>query len=219
MDSLPTNFLDLIVIGMIILCTFLGLLLGFVRSSLYVLSWLGAISVTFFAFPEVQPYARDLIEHRLFADIAAGAALFLPTLILLFLLSSIFEASVRRSRLSALDRSLGMLAGLTVGSFLICVIFSVVESTWSDGQEPEWVKRSTSLPFLQIGAGLLHSIISDKANSFINDPKTSAKKLISPEKIFQGILNLEPTKTDDKLVPGYDEKERNEMRRLLESNQ
>ncbi|MDP6390601.1 MAG: CvpA family protein [Alphaproteobacteria bacterium] len=219
MDNLPINVMDLAVIGTIVACTLIGLLVGFVKGGLYVVSWLGAIAATFFGFAAVQPYARELIDHQLLADIAAGVALFLPTLIALFLVSSIVESWVRRSRLSALDRSLGMVAGLATGAVLVCVVYSLVETTWSETERPEWVESAKSLPFVRAGADLLQGLMPANAASFAGNRRSEAEKLIDTERVLRGILNVEPAESENGPAPGYDAKERGEMRRLLESRQ
>ena len=219
MDSLPINVMDLTVIGTIVVCALIGLLVGFVKSGLFVLSWIGAIAATYFGFSTAQPYARDLIDHELFADIAAGVALFLPTLIALFLVSSIIESWVRHSRLSALDRSLGMVAGLATGAFMVCVVYSLVETTWSDAERPAWAEGAKSLPLVRAGAALLREVMPANAASFAGNRRSDAERLIDTERVLRGILNVEPAELEGGPAPGYDAKERSEMRRLLETRQ
>ncbi|HJO68127.1 MAG TPA: CvpA family protein [Rhodospirillales bacterium] len=219
MDNLPINVMDLAVIGTIVACTLIGVWVGFVKGGLYVVSWLGAIAATYFGFLTAQPYARDLIDHELLADIAAGAALFLPTLIVLFLVSSIVESWVRRSRLSALDRSLGMAAGLATGVLLVCVVYSLVETTWSEAERPAWVGSAKSLPFVRAGADLLRVLLPANAASFAGNRRSEAEKLIDTERVLRGILSVEPATPENGQPPGYDAKERSEMQRLLDTRQ
>ena len=130
------NILDIGVIAMFALGALFGLLLGFVRGGLFILSWLGAGIATIFGFSYAQPYGRRFIENEFFADLAAGGAVFLVTLIVLFLLSSFIGGWVRRSRLNALDRSLGMLAGLATAALLITGGYVIAENMWKDSQIP-----------------------------------------------------------------------------------
>ncbi len=89
MDSLPVNVTDIGVGVVLLVSALMGLALGFVKLGLFVLSWFGAILATFYGFPIVKPYARDFIETPLIADITAGVTLLLPTLIILFVISSV----------------------------------------------------------------------------------------------------------------------------------
>ena len=119
MEHLPMNTLDIGVIIFLILSGITGLILGFVRSGLFVLSWLSSAITAILAFPHVSPYARQYIESEFFADLLGGIAVFITTLILLFLLSSVIGGWVHNSRLNALDRSLGMVSGIATASILL----------------------------------------------------------------------------------------------------
>ena len=98
MENLPINILDIGVIVLLVLGAIIGLALGFVRGGLFVLSWLGSAIVTIFAFPVIRPYARQYIENEFFADLAGGVLVFIATLVVLFLLSSVIGGWVRNSR-------------------------------------------------------------------------------------------------------------------------
>ncbi|MCZ6454133.1 MAG: CvpA family protein, partial [Alphaproteobacteria bacterium] len=62
MDALSISPFDLAVIGVLILGALTGLVTGFVRGGLFVLSWAGAGAVTVFGFSTASPYARQYIE-------------------------------------------------------------------------------------------------------------------------------------------------------------
>ena len=118
-ENFSMNIVDIGVIILLAVGSMTGLILGFVRGGLFVISWLGAAIATFMSFPYLKPYSRQYIEHDFFADITAGLIIFIITLIILFLLSSIIGGWVRNSRLNALDRSLGMLTGIIISSIIM----------------------------------------------------------------------------------------------------
>ena len=120
-DSLPLNAVDIGVLIELLLGALVGLALGFVRGGLFIASWIGAGVASIFGLPFAQPYARQYIDDRFFADLAAGVAIFLLALVILFLISSVIGGWVRNSRLNALDRSLGMVAGLATSVLLLAV--------------------------------------------------------------------------------------------------
>ena len=75
-------------------------------------SWAGAGFTTLYGLPVIRPFAREYVSEVFYADLLAGFSLFIAALILFFLASSIIASWIRNSRLNALDRSLGLLAGL-----------------------------------------------------------------------------------------------------------
>ena len=60
----------------------------------------GAVLVTLWGFSFVQPYAQNLIGQPMLANIAAGLALFLISLVIFSLISHAIANLVRNSRLA-----------------------------------------------------------------------------------------------------------------------
>ncbi len=215
------NILDIGVIAMFALGALFGLLLGFVRGGLFILSWLGAGIATIFGFSYAQPYGRRFIENEFFADLAAGGAVFLVTLIVLFLLSSFIGGWVRRSRLNALDRSLGMLAGLATAALLITGGYVIAENMWKD-KPPEWMVEAKSLPLIRTGAGLLNQFLPQdfKVEGLESlDKLTGETRDNLEKKAYEQLLNPRNKKSDIQDREGYDTKERKAMERLLQGSQ
>jgi membrane protein required for colicin V production len=218
MDSLPVNVLDLAVVITLLLGALVGLALGFVKSGLFILSWVGAIIVTIRYFPLARPYGQEYIETPWLADVAAGGALFLVSLTVFFLISSIIGSWVRESRLNALDRSLGMLAGIATAALLVCSLYIVGESMWREDDQPTWVIEARSLELIKAGAEPLRSLVPGEAADSARETHDKARKMIETEKMLRDMIAPTP-KGDDKKAPGgYDDKERRDMERLIESN-
>ncbi|HWA44668.1 MAG TPA: CvpA family protein [Hypericibacter adhaerens] len=154
---------DLIIIAILALSALLAFMRGFVREVLSIGAWVGAALATIYGFPIAQPFARKYIEVALFADIAAGVAIFVVALIVLTVLSHALSRNVRDSALGAVDRSLGLLFGLVRGAVLVCLAYLVM--AWAIPQEdrPVWVAQSRTLPLVQQGAGLLLKILPESA--------------------------------------------------------
>jgi membrane protein required for colicin V production len=154
---------DLIIIAILALSALLAFMRGFVREVLSIGAWVGAALATIYGFPIAQPYARKYIEVALFADIAAGVAIFVVALIVLTILSHALSRNVRDSALGAVDRSLGLLFGLVRGAVLVCLAYLVM--AWAIPQEdrPAWIAEARTLPLVQQGAGLLLKILPESA--------------------------------------------------------
>ena len=218
MDSLPVNILDLAVIVTVLLGALVGLALGFVKSGLFVLSWVGAIIVTIRYFPVARPYGHQYIETPWLADVAAGGALFLVALTIFFLISSIIGGWVRDSRLNALDRSLGMLAGIATGALLICSLYIVGDSMWKEDDQPIWVLEARSLPLIKAGAEPLRSLVPGEAAGSARETHDKARKVIETEKMLRDMIAPTPKGGDKTRSSGYGDKERRDMERLIETN-
>jgi membrane protein required for colicin V production len=222
MENLPMNILDISVVVVLFLGAIIGLALGFVRSGLFILSWLGSAVVTIFTFPHLRPYARQYIEHDFFADLATGVAVFIATLIVLFLVSSVVGGWVRNSRLNALDRSLGMLAGIATAALLISGGYIITENIWPPEKQPNWIKDAKSLPLIRTGGRSLNEILPEdfKAMGAEATDNVSAKtrELIEKE-AYEKLVR--PTNRNSNVPDrnGYDKKERRGIENLLYKTQ
>lgn len=223
MDTLANNGFDIAVALILFLGALIGLAVGFVRGGLFVLSWLGAAAVTLFGFTTIRPIARGYIDNTLFADIAGGAALFIGSLIVFFLLSSVLGGWVRNSRLNALDRSLGMMAGLATGALALAVAYMGAEQVWTPEKQPKWMKDARSVPLIRSSAYLLNDVLPADFKLMSRQATQSAtqesRDLIERKKAFDRLM--QPAAKDGNAPDrsGYDTKERQSLDRLIEGKQ
>jgi membrane protein required for colicin V production len=222
MAELPFTFLD-IAIGVVLLISGgLAFIRGFVQEVLAVGAWVGAIAAAVFGFPYAQPYARDLIPHELGADVAAGAAVFVVSLVVLSLLTRTLSDRVKDSALNALDRSLGFLFGLLRGAVLVCLAYIAVEWLVVPAQQPSWLRDARAMPIVEWGADQLKSLVPSEAKNAgadaADDARDQTRKVLETERLLRDIMSPEPKgPSTDAERSGYDSKERREMERLLES--
>ena len=104
------NTADIAVVVIVVLCGIIALRLGLVRVVLGLAGWVGATLATIYGYSHARPYAREWIGHELIADIAAGAAIFVVTMIILTFVSHAIAGGVRDSAFGMLDRTFGLLA-------------------------------------------------------------------------------------------------------------
>ena len=223
MDNLLINPLDIATIVALLLGGLIGLALGFIRGGLFVVSWVGSGLATIFGFPLVRPYARQLIETPWIADLAAGVGLFLVILVVLFLISSAIGSWVRASRLNALDRSLGMLAGLLTTALIITGGFLVAEPLLPTDNQPDWLKESRSLVLIRASARLLSAVLPEDALSIgtekAEDAAEKARQIIDLDKIYRRLVEPEKKTSGAPERKGYDGKERRALDRLIQTRE
>ncbi|MBI3708148.1 MAG: CvpA family protein [Proteobacteria bacterium] len=159
MSSLPVNITDLVVVGVVLISGLIALARGFVREVLSLVGWVGAALFTLWSFSHARPYARAWIESPLLADIATGVALFLASLIVFSLVGHGLSSLVRKSALSALDRTLGFVFGLARGVVLLALAYIALAS-WvlTPGEERPWLQQARSLPLIEKTADLLRRL-------------------------------------------------------------
>ena len=215
--------LDLAVIAVIVVAGLLGLWLGLVRVALGIGSWIGAAILTVYGMPLLRPTTRGWIESPFLADLAAGGSIFLVGLVLLTILTHLIAERVRGTALGAVDRSLGLVAGLALGIVITSGSYLVAERLLQipprESERPEWLHGSRTAPLLGWTARSLLSLLpeewrqasgtEDVAPAIPTDAGEDAKRLMTPV----------PEKPEQQDKPGYSKDERREMDRLFNANQ
>ena len=210
------NFLDIAVIGFTALSGLMAFSMGFVRVVLALLGWVGAIFTTMYLFHYVQPLARKWISIEILADGAAGLIIFISSLIIFTMISHTIGNRVRASGLSTLDRTIGLIFGLGLGTIIVSLGY--IGMIWAMdlprevGKQPQWVQEAKSRPFLKWGAAQLQSL-APTSLGFISTTQEDTSKMLKQR--FEKLVTPETKKTTNKKREGYNQKERREMDRLF----
>jgi len=159
MTEFPVNPID---IGVAIILLTSGLLAfsrGVVRETLGVGSWIGAAIATVYVFYYIRPIAREIIDSQLIADAAAGAAIFIVSLIIFTIVTQLIAGRIQKSRLGALDRMLGIIFGVFRGALLVSL--AQMMFVWAVGEDdkPAWVDQAITMPYIIHGANTIRSIV------------------------------------------------------------
>lgn len=212
---------DIGVLAIVFLGALFGLVTGFVRGGLFVASWIGAGLVTIYGFERVTPFAAQYIQPEWVSQLVAGAVLFIVALIVFHLVSHLLSGWVRAGRLNALDRSLGLLAGLAAALLVICVAFLFMSDVWAD-ETPEWVEAARTRPAVERGAVLVRDLLPqnligetgaalERAQQRANDVDAARKALDR--------LTRPPETSVPPAQEGYKEGEREGLEDLIRKSQ
>jgi membrane protein required for colicin V production len=208
-------YLDISLIGLIILFGVMGFITGFTGKVLSFLSWAIAIGISIFVFPHLQPYVRVHIENNLVADLATGGIIFLLCLIICMWISRTLAESVKKSKLGSIDRNLGALLGLGIGililSFgLLTTRFFLAQETYTSTTE-----HSKIIPWLEICAHHLNTVLP-KAMTFSSDLNFPSQTL-GVGMIEDAAEKLATLKPKLAIEQGYAPDQRKALNQLIES--
>ncbi len=219
MDTPPINLTDVAVVLVIVISGLLAFFRGLVHEVLAVISWIGAVLATLYGFSYARPYTTELISVPLIADMAAGTSIFLVTLILLSLLTNFVSRRIRNSALGPLDRSLGLVFGFLRGAVLIAVAWLLFTLVVPREDHPKWIAEAKVRPLVERGTIMLVSILPKRLRGELGEKAGAAKTGLDELKQLQDFQNLlnPPAKGDAPAgEPGYNTRERDEMRRAIE---
>jgi len=142
------SYLDLAVLGIVLVSALLSMMRGFTREVLAIASWVAAAAAAYYFYPLVMPYLTPYIHKDVFAQAASAALVFFATLIVVSLFTVRLSDAILDSKIGALDRSLGFVFGVARGFILAVLAFAIFNGLVSEKQQPEWIKNARTRPIL-----------------------------------------------------------------------
>ncbi|MEM8632634.1 MAG: CvpA family protein [Pseudomonadota bacterium] len=107
---------------------------GFVRETLAIAGWVAAAVVAYYLAPQAEPLMKEIPVVGEFlqgscqlAIIAAFAAVFAVTLIVVSIFVPLFSGAVQRSSIGVVDQGLGFLFGIARGLLLVAIALVVYD--------------------------------------------------------------------------------------------
>lgn len=160
------SYLDLGLIGIVIVSAILSMLRGFTREVLAIASWAAAAIAAYYLHPMVLPYLQPYITKDAIALAVAVAGVFLVTLIVVSIITVRVSDAILDSKVGAVDRSLGFIFGAARGVLLCVVAFLFFNWLVPEKGQPEWVREAKMRPFLQSsGEQLMAMLPEDPLNT------------------------------------------------------
>src|SRR6266581_2877901 len=120
---MPITWLDLLLLGVMLISGLLAMIRGFMREILSITAWGAAAVATLLLYPKLLPIAKANISSDIVATGAVIGGVFLITLLIVSIITVKVSDMVLDSRIGALDRTLGFLFGLG-GGLIIGVVAS-----------------------------------------------------------------------------------------------
>jgi membrane protein required for colicin V production len=223
MDSLPVNFIDLVIIAILLISGGLAFMRGFVHEVLAVAAWVGAALATLYGLPALRGIARAHISSTFIADLATGAAIFLVSLLVFALVTKAISKRVRESALNSVDSSLGFIFGLLRGAVIVCLAYMLADWVIGRDPQPEWLAQAKAKPLMERGARMIRSIAPDElglAEEKTKEAAGSAQDLMEMQRAYRNLTSPQPRKADERGRDGtYSPGERRDMDRLFQNHQ
>lgn len=237
---------DGIVAVVLLISAGMAFIRGFVHEVLSIGAWIGAAVVCLYGFDYAQPWFMSQIGVAWAANLAAGAALFLVSLLVLSILTKAVANQVKKSALNSVDSSLGFVFGLLRGALILSAAYYIAVSWIFDTNDlPHWIADAKTRPWLargaeeiarwrprSLGSGSTSALqplavpaASTATGDLTEDSKRGAAELLGETPATVESLTTpkvaEPLAQQDKnaKTKGYDKDERRAMDRLIRNTQ
>ncbi|SHI34853.1 membrane protein required for colicin V production [Roseomonas rosea] len=185
------TWVDAVFLAVVAVSGAIGYMRGLVREVLGVGAWVGALLFAFYMlngtrglFVGLFP-ADWMAAAPWIADVAALAAVFIVTLIILKIIIALVAGAVRNSVLGGVDRALGVVFGLGRGVVVILVAY-IAAGAFIPNMElwPAPVREARFMPLIADGAAWLNEQLPAQYRPRLPDPPSgrapTAEELLRP---------------------------------------
>lgn len=221
---MPVTYLDLFVIGIVLVSALLAMLRGFTREVLAIASWVVSAIAAYALYPLVLPYAKQYIPKPELALAVSIAAVFFVVLIIAYFITARLSDMILDSRIGALDRTLGFLFGCVRGFVIAVILFMFFQ--WLVGERmPVWAKEAKTRSMLQSSGEWVLSLLPADPEGLIQQFKPPKGDATPPaETVPPGDKKTEanPSQSSQNAqnsaaATPYGSGEKQDMRRLIQS--
>ena len=165
---MPITWLDLILLGVMLISGLLAMIRGFMREILSITAWGAAAVATLLLYPKLLPVAKANISSDIVATGAVIAGVFLITLLIVSVITVKISDMVLDSRIGALDRTLGFLFGLGRGLIIVVVAFLFFAWLVPGPKQPDGVRNAKSLEVLNRTGDWLQALLPQDMDNYLS---------------------------------------------------
>jgi membrane protein required for colicin V production len=165
---MPITWLDLVLLGVMLVSGLLAMIRGFMREILSITAWAAAAVATLLLYPRLLPIAKANISSDIVATGAVIGGVFLITLLIVSVITVRISDMILDSRIGALDRTLGFLFGLGRGLIIVVVAFLFFAWLVPAGKQPDGVKNAKSLEVLNKTGDWLQALLPQDMDNYMS---------------------------------------------------
>lgn len=205
---------DISILAFIFLSAILAFSRGFFQEFLSLVSWLGAIILSFYFSKYFVGILERMIGNLIISKIVSYILVFILSVFTLSYFTSIFSSKIKNSAVGMIDRSLGFFFGIIRGYILLCMALFAFYFFFNQNHPP-WLEKSKMNDLLIQGLIKIVPIFDSENDSIIFlEEKIKKKSKDLFEKSIDSHLRREKNRSN---LEGYGKDERNNLETLIEN--
>jgi uncharacterized membrane protein required for colicin V production len=181
--DLHFNFVDLIVVVVVLVSAGYATWRGFVRETLSVFAWVAAAFATLYFGPAAAHLLEDKFSPALLGFVIGYAGVFLLVLIPLSFISFRFAEGVHRSPVGALDRALGAAFGIVRGLAVVGLAYIIFTSAVETHKQPDELTHAHTLPIMQSAAQVLFALVPGGDKTHVLSTPAASNAAAAPSNV------------------------------------
>ena len=160
--NLSFQFLDLVVVVIVIASAVYATYRGLVSESLAVFGWIAAAYATLYFGPWVAWWMRGMMSPQWLGEAVGYLLIFLTVLIPLQFASSRISQNVKKSQVGTLDSVLGTGFGLLRGIAIVGIAYMMFTAWVPSREQPDWIVNARLYPVIRASAEVVASAIPNQ---------------------------------------------------------
>ncbi len=120
------NSLDIAILIIVAISALIALGRGLIKEVLSIIGWVLAIIAVIYLMPILTPFAEKYIDNSSAAAVATASGIVILFFIIWIILTSKIIGSIRNSKLSGLDRVLGLFFGIFRAFLLVVLVYILI---------------------------------------------------------------------------------------------
>jgi membrane protein required for colicin V production len=165
---MPVTWLDLLLLGVMLISGLLAMIRGFMREVLSIAAWAAAAVATVLLYNRLLPFAKANISSDILAAGAVIGGVFLVTLLVVSVITVRVSDMILDSRIGALDRTLGFLFGLGRGLIIVVVAFLFFAWLVPTNKQPDGVRLAKSRVVLENTGEWLQALLPQDMDNYLS---------------------------------------------------
>lgn len=236
------NNLDIIILIIVAISTLIAWSRGLVKEVLSIIGWVLATAAVIYLLPVVTPFANKYIETGWLAGVIAALVILILFLVCWILLTSNIISKIRSSKLSSLDRTLGLFFGVARAALLVILFYILISWIIPVDKQSDVLTKSKYFQLAGKFAAPIEELIPEDTLKIIREktkavaveeepeeetgkkPATAPLKAKSSDDLFERLAQPQIKKVKKEAVvkikenfEGYKESDRGNLDRLIET--
>lgn len=223
------NSLDVVILIIVLISALIALNRGLIKEVLSIIGWFLGVVAVIYLLPYVQPLMEEHVESEMMAIVASAFAVLIVFFVIWIYLTSIIIGKVRDSKLSGMDRVLGLFFGVLRAFLLVILLNILIGWIIPPESQPDMFKQSKYFQLAGSFAEPIEKLIPQYARDKVH-MQAGVEKEVAPgvelnsdlDDLFEKLTRPEIKKKkkaeekEDKAV-GYDKSEQKSLDRLIET--
>lgn len=189
-----------------------GFLSGFTKRVLSIFAWI----ISFLGSLYLFPFVRSLLSKHFDMSVTIKIVIFCGCFVFLLFISQWFSGRISKiilaSPLKMLDRLLGLLFGILIGTFILSGITLIARQFIPVNATPSYFSESRALRFTNLGANLIQAWLPSDVDSHIKTPYQPINTPAELDAAKHILGTLKPTPK----VKSYAEEQRQKLNKLFD---